>query len=69
MYPKRKTIPTIFQLSSKKLRYSEKPSEIRKAIEVFALGGNKIELFTRQKTEGWAVWGDEVESDIELGGR
>ena len=51
---------------SKKLRHSEKPSEIRKAIEVFALGGNKIELFARQKTEGWDVWGNEVENDIEL---
>jgi len=26
----------------------------------------KIELFARQKTEGWDVWGNEVESDITL---
>ena len=25
-----------------------------------------IELFARQKTEGWDVWGNEVESDIDL---
>ena len=24
----------------------------------------RIELFARQKTEGWDVWGNEVESDI-----
>ena len=26
----------------------------------------RVELFARQKTEGWDVWGNEVESDIEL---
>ena len=26
----------------------------------------RIELFARQKTSGWDVWGNEVESDIEL---
>lgn len=26
----------------------------------------RIELFAREKTEGWDAWGDEVESDIEL---
>lgn len=27
---------------------------------------SKVELFARQKTEGWDVWGNEVESDINL---
>ena len=26
----------------------------------------RIELFAREKTEGWDVWGNEVESDIAL---
>ena len=26
----------------------------------------RIELFAREKTEGWDVWGNEVESDIKL---
>lgn len=26
----------------------------------------RIELFAREKTEGWDVWGNEVESDIYL---
>ena len=26
----------------------------------------RIELFAREKVEGWDVWGNEVESDIEL---
>jgi len=26
----------------------------------------RIELFARQKVEGWDSWGNEVESDIQL---
>ena len=29
---------------------------------------NKCELFARQKSEGWDVWGNEVESDITMKG-
>jgi len=46
--------------------HSQKPEEVRdKIVELF---GNlpRIELFARQKTEGWDVWGNEVESDINL---
>jgi len=64
MYPRRPAVPTIFSISSKNLLHSQKPDEIRKAIEVF--GTPRIELFARQKTEGWDVWGNEVESDIVL---
>lgn len=64
MYPKRKTTPTVFTIKSHRLKHSQKPDEIRKAIEVF--GNKRIELFARQKTEGWDVWGNEVESDINL---
>lgn len=47
-------------------RHSEKPTEVRNRI--IALMGDlpRIELFARQKTEGWDVWGNEVESDIQL---
>ena len=64
MYPRRKTVPTVFTIKSHKLKHSQKPDEIRKSIEVF--GDSRIELFARQKTEGWDVWGNEVESDIDL---
>lgn len=49
----------------KRLRHSEKPQLFRDIIESVS-SGNKIELFARQKTEGWDVWGNEVESDIGL---
>ena len=47
-------------------RHSEKPSVFRE--EIIRLYGNlpRIELFARQKTEGWDVWGNEVKNDIEL---
>lgn len=53
-------------IESKIEEHSKKPDEARKRI--VELMGNlpRIELFARQKTEGWDVWGDEVDSDIEL---
>ncbi len=53
-------------LSERKRKHSQKPNTIRNRItEMFPMQ-SKIELFARQKTPGWDVWGNEVESDIEL---
>lgn len=52
-----RSIPTWFE--AKRLRHSQKPEEARLIINRIC-HGNKIELFARQKTEGWDVWGDEV---------
>ncbi len=49
----------------KVLKHSQKPQQFRDLIEMTGLNP-KIELFARQKTEGWDVWGNEVESDINL---
>lgn len=53
-------------LSEKRGIHSKKPNEIRKRIAQMFPTQNKIELFAREKTEGWDVWGNEIESDIEL---
>jgi N6-adenosine-specific RNA methylase IME4 len=53
-------------LSEQKTKHSSKPQEIRKRIEMMFPEQNKVELFARQKIEGWDVWGNEVESDITL---
>jgi len=47
-------------------RHSQKPDIVRD--KIVELVGNlpRIELFAREKTEGWDVWGNEVESDIKL---
>lgn len=49
--------------------HSKKPKYIRDRIPLLVENGenlNKIELFAREKTEGWDVWGNEVMSDINL---
>jgi len=63
MWPKRPLIPAVF--SAENIRHSQKPDRFYKMIE--PLGENRIDIFARQKREGWDVWGNEVESDIQLG--
>ena len=56
MYPKRKNFPTLINAKSK--YHSSKPQIFRELIKPF--GDKKIELFAREKTEGWDVWGNQV---------
>ena len=51
---------------SQKTRHSEKPQEARKRITDLMGDLPRIELFARQKTDGWDTWGNEVKNDIEL---
>lgn len=46
--------------------HSKKPDEARKRIVDLVGNLNRIELFARQKTDGWDCWGNEVECDIDL---
>ena len=50
----------------KRSRHSKKPDAIRDLIQSWYPESHRLELFARQKTAGWDVWGDEVESDITL---
>lgn len=47
-------------------QHSKKPDVVRE--KIVALMGDipRIELFARQATPGWDVWGNEVESSIEI---
>jgi hypothetical protein len=70
---KRGTIPTprgarnIRQfLSEKRTEHSRKPDEIRNRIVQMFPTQKKLELFARQRTEGWDVFGNEVEGGINL---
>ena len=47
-------------------RHSKKPEEARKRIEEMFPKSSKVELFARKKSNGWDVFGNEVESDIQL---
>ena len=46
--------------------HSKKPNEARKRIVELIGDLSKIELFAREKVEGWDVWGNEVDCDIDL---
>lgn len=47
-------------------QHSQKPDEVRNKIVDLVGDIPRIELFAREKTEGWDVWGNEVKSDISL---
>lgn len=49
-----------------KTKHSRKPIEARNRIVQLTGDISRIELFARNKFDGWDVWGNEVESDIEL---
>jgi N6-adenosine-specific RNA methylase IME4 len=53
-------------LDDRVMKHSQKPNSARKKIVELFGDIPRIELFARQKTEGWDVWGNEVESDIDL---
>ena len=47
-------------------RHSEKPKEARDRIVEFCGDIPRLEMFARESTDGWDVWGNEVESDINI---
>jgi len=47
-------------------KHSKKPAEARMRIVKLMGDLPRVELFARQKTDGWDVWGNQVESDIEV---
>ncbi len=53
-------------LSEKRRKHSQKPDTIRNRIVKMFPTQTKIELFARQKTEGWDTWGNECPCDVEL---
>ncbi len=58
---KHKKVNNIYQkVEAERTKHSKKPEEVRKRIELLFGDLPRIELFARQKTEGWDVWGDEV---------
>lgn len=46
--------------------HSRKPDEIRERIVNLFGDLPRVELFARNTTDGWDVWGNEVECDIDL---
>ena len=51
---------------SPRRKHSQKPDEVRdRIVELFG-DLPRVELFARQKTEGWSVWGNEIDSNINI---
>jgi len=51
---------------AERTKHSAKPSEVHDRIVQLMGDVPRIELFAREKTEGWDVWGNEVQSDLVL---
>ena len=47
--------------------HSKKPAEARERIVKLMGDLPRIELFARQQSPGWDVWGNEVESSLDMG--
>lgn len=63
----RRIIKNVKQLvEAERTIHSKKPDEVRKRIITLMGDVPRIELFAREKTPGWDVWGNEVESDITM---
>lgn len=50
----------------KRLKHSEKPEYFRNMIVDVSGDLPRIELFAREKFQGWDSWGNEVKCDIDL---
>lgn len=49
--------------------HSRKPDEVRARIEAMFPAQVKLEMFARERVDGWAAWGNEVVSDVVIGNR
>ena len=43
--------------------------EVRARIEAMFPTQSKLELFARERVDGWSAWGNEVVSDVVVGNR
>lgn len=65
-HPKRQAKDVQQVMVSRIEEHSKKPAEVRRRIERLMGDVPRIELFARQVTPGWDVWGNEVPCDVNL---
>ncbi len=53
-------------IEAERTEHSKKPNEARLRIKELYPNAEMIELFAREKHEGWDCWGNEVESSVAL---
>ena len=61
----KRILTTWFLVKRPHNNHSAKPEEFQTMIEMVT-ESPRLEMFARRKRQGWDVWGNEVESDIEL---
>ena len=64
--PKRQSAAVHQVILSPVERHSKKPDEVRERIAALMGDVPRVELFARQQTPGWDVWGNEVECSPSL---
>lgn len=67
-HPKRKSAKVHQFIISPLRGHSQKPDEARDKIVELVGDLPRVELFAREKADGWDAWGNEVECDIVLEG-
>ena len=67
-HPKRKSNRVHQFIISPLREHSRKPDEARKKIVELIGDLPRIELFAREKTDGWDAWGNEIASDVIIPG-
>lgn len=65
-HPKRKSAKVHQVIMSKIEEHSKKPDETRCRIVELMGDLPRIELFARQKADGWDAWGNEIDCDINI---
>lgn len=64
---KHKKVNNIYQkVAAERTKHSKKPKEVRENIESLFGDLPRVELFSREKVEGWDAWGNEIESDFDF---
>lgn len=64
--PKRLNADVHSVIDSPIQEHSKKPDEVRERIIRLCGDLPRIELFARERTQGWDAWGNEIESDVRL---
>jgi len=57
-------ISSIFK--TPRTKHSKKPDEFRDMIKLWFPNKSRLELFSRDKFDGWDSWGNEIDSDINI---
>lgn len=65
-HPKRQS-KSVHQIIDTPIEFhSKKPAVVRDKIVELMGDLKRIELFARQRTDGWDIWGNELKNDIEI---